>query len=87
MIGQDGRFVYVAGPDGKAEARKVTVARIADGWAVIADGLKAGEKVVVDGQSRLTPGARMAPREPGQRAGQGNGDGQKASGKPPGTGS
>lgn len=88
LIGQDGRFVYVAGPDGKAEARKVTVARIADGWAVISDGLKADEKVVVDGQSRLTPGARMTPREPNNRgAGQGAGDGQKASGKPPGTGS
>lgn len=82
LMGQDGRFAYVAGPDGKAEARKVTVSRIADGWAVIADGLKAGEKVVVDGQSRLTPGARMAPREPAGGAG-GAGD----SAKPPGTGS
>lgn len=82
LIGQDGRFVYVAGADGKAEARKVTVARVADGWAVIAEGLQAGEKVVVDGQSRLTPGARMAPREPAAGAG-GAGD----SGKPPGTGS
>ncbi|HRJ59900.1 MAG TPA: efflux RND transporter periplasmic adaptor subunit [Azospirillaceae bacterium] len=83
LIGQDGRFVYVAGPDGKAEARKVAVARIADGWAVIADGLQAGEKVVVDGQSRLTPGARMAPREPIQGPGGGAGEGAK----PPGTGS
>lgn len=82
LMGQDGRFAYVAGPDGKAEARKVTVSRIADGWAVIADGLKAGEKVVVDGQSRLTPGARMVPREPAAGAG-GAGD----SAKPPGTGS
>lgn len=82
LMGQDGRFAYVAGPDGKAEARKVIVSRIADGWAVIADGLKAGEKVVVDGQSRLTPGARLAPREVTPGTG-----GDANSAKPPGTGS
>lgn len=85
LMGQDGRFAYVVGPDGKAEARKVTVSRIADGWAVIADGLKAGEKVVVDGQSRLTPGARIAPRDGGDGPAQGGQTGVAA--KPPGTGS
>lgn len=87
LMGQDGRFVYVAGPDGKAEARKVEVTRISDGWAVIADGLKAGEKVVVDGQSRVTPGARIAAREPEQGGAQGAGGQQGGGGKPPGTGS
>lgn len=87
LMGQDGRFAYVAGPDGKAEARKVTVSRIADGWAVISDGLKAGEKVVVDGQSRLTPGARIASREPGQGSDQGTGGASAGGAKAPGTGS
>lgn len=85
LMGQDGRFAYVAGADGKAEARKLSVARIADGWAVIADGLKAGEKVVVDGQSRLTPGARIAPRDGSDGPAPGGQTGVAA--KPPGTGS
>ena len=40
--------------------RPVTVAQISDGQALIDSGLKANEKVVVDGQYKLPPGTRVA---------------------------
>jgi multidrug efflux system membrane fusion protein len=43
----------------KAKQRPVKVARTVDSVAVIASGLSEGERVIVDGQSRLTPGARI----------------------------
>lgn len=61
--GPDGAFVFVATGEGKAEVRKVELALARGGVAVIAAGLKAGETVVTDGQSRLTKGARLQVRE------------------------
>lgn len=57
--GQEGQFVYVIKPDLTVEARKVIVARVNDESAVIREGLKGGEKIVIDGQSRLGPGAKV----------------------------
>jgi len=57
--GQDGAFLFVVQDDGGAVTRKVTVRASQKGVAVIADGLKAGETVVTDGQLRLTPGAKI----------------------------
>src|SRR5215813_5144064 len=54
--GQNGPYVYVISPDGKAHVRPVTVAQISEGQALIDAGLKANETVVVDGQYRLTEG-------------------------------
>ncbi|HEY0837447.1 MAG TPA: efflux RND transporter periplasmic adaptor subunit [Azospirillum sp.] len=65
QTGQEGRFVYVVKPDNTVEMRTVAVARTHEGLSVIAGGLKAGERVVVDGQSRLYPGAPVADRGPG----------------------
>jgi membrane fusion protein, multidrug efflux system len=41
------------------ERRDVEVATVQDGIAVISRGLAAGEKIVVEGQYRLTQGARV----------------------------
>jgi len=60
--GQKGQYVYLVGPDQKAELRPVTVAFEADGEAVIEAGLAGGETVVVEGQLRLAPGVKMAPK-------------------------
>jgi multidrug efflux system membrane fusion protein len=60
QAGQEGQFVYVIKPDQTVEARKVVVARINDDTAVIREGLKGGEKIVIDGQSRLGPGSKVA---------------------------
>ena len=78
MTGQDGRFVFVVNDENKAEVRKVAVPRTDNGTAVIAAGLKPGEKVVTDGQSRLIPGSAVVIRGSGQ--GQGQGQGGKAPG-------
>lgn len=57
--GQDGTYVYVVKPDLHAEQRRIEVARLIDGNAVIETGLVAGETVVLDGQSRVEDGAAL----------------------------
>ena len=59
--GPSGHYAYVIKPDNTVERRSVEVASIQDGIAVITKGLAANEQVVVDGQFRLTEGARVNP--------------------------
>jgi multidrug efflux system membrane fusion protein len=59
QTGQKGPYVFVVKPDLTVEDRMVTVARAMNGETVVSAGLKAGERVVTDGQLRLTPGARI----------------------------
>jgi membrane fusion protein, multidrug efflux system len=56
---QQGTYVYTGDASLHATQRPVKVARTVDSLSVIASGLVAGERVIVDGQSRLTPGARI----------------------------
>jgi membrane fusion protein, multidrug efflux system len=65
----DGLFVYVAKPDGTVESRAVTIGLDNGQLALIKDGLQAGEQVVVDGQYRLQPGARILARDTEQPPG------------------
>lgn len=58
--GPQGTFAYVIRPDATVEARSIKVAQIADNVALIDDGLQPGDRVVVDGQYKLQPGARVA---------------------------
>jgi multidrug efflux system membrane fusion protein len=60
--GQDGTHVFVVLPDSTVELREVRIARSRQGESVIAEGVSAGDRVVVEGQLRLTPGARVEPR-------------------------
>lgn len=53
--GPRGTYVFIVQPDFKVAIRDVSVERTAGADAVIAKGLQAGEKVVIDGASRLTP--------------------------------
>src|SRR4030095_4822738 len=57
-VGQRGSQVFVI-KDNKAELRPVTVRRTAGNESIIDSGVKAGEKVVTNGQSRLVPGASV----------------------------
>jgi membrane fusion protein, multidrug efflux system len=57
--GQKGSFVFVVKPDLTVEARPVEVARTRGTLSVVAKGLQAGERVVTDGQLRLSPGATV----------------------------
>jgi multidrug efflux system membrane fusion protein len=65
--GPDGSYVFVVKPDGRAEQRGVEVARSIDGEAVVSKGLRAGENVVTDGQSRLADGTRVKVVASGQQ--------------------
>lgn len=56
QVGQDGLFVFVVTPDNKAEMRKVTVTGSDADKSAVTAGLSPGERVVVDGQHRLSPG-------------------------------
>jgi multidrug efflux system membrane fusion protein len=62
--GSTGQYVYVIKSDNTVERRDIEVAAVQDGIAVVTKGLELGEKVVVDGQYRLTNGARVK-AEPG----------------------
>jgi multidrug efflux system membrane fusion protein len=58
--GPNGAYVYVINPDGTVSVQPVKVAQVSGGQALIDSGLTANEQVVVDGQSRLQPGTRVA---------------------------
>lgn len=57
--GQKGDSVYVVKPDLTVEYRLVTVDREFKGYSLITQGLTPGEKVVTDGQLRLTNSAKI----------------------------
>ena len=61
---QQGMITWVIGPDNKVAPRTVTVERIVGQTAYLSDGVKAGERVVTDGQIRLAPGAAVNVEEP-----------------------
>ncbi len=61
--GPDGPYAFVIKADMSVEIRKVKVNQIAEGVALIDDGLKPGEKVVVEGQYRLQAGTKVKPAQ------------------------
>lgn len=63
QTGPRGTFVFVVAPEMTAQVREVKVDRTEGGDTVIAAGLEAGETVIVGGQLRVTPGAKVAPRQ------------------------
>ncbi|MBZ9873153.1 efflux RND transporter periplasmic adaptor subunit [Mesorhizobium sp. BR1-1-9] len=56
---QKGPFVYVVKPDNTVEMRPVQVALTEGQNSAISNGLKSGEKVVIEGQTRLKNGAAV----------------------------
>jgi len=65
LEGPQGKFVYVVGDKGVAEARPVQAGEWSGGgdW-IITDGLKEGERVIVDGVMKLGPGAPVRIAQP-----------------------
>jgi multidrug efflux system membrane fusion protein len=63
--GPRGSYVFVVKADDTVDLRPVRVGRSEGGEALIAEGLAAGERVVTDGASRLTRGARVSVKSPG----------------------
>jgi membrane fusion protein, multidrug efflux system len=80
--GQQGSYAYVVKPDTTVEVRPLVVARTWRDWIVVRDGVKPGEIVVVDGQIRLSDGARASIRTPGVpgKGGPGGAGGRAAGG-------
>ena len=60
--GPEGQYVFVIKADMTAEVRKVEIGREEGAYTVIGKGLEAGETVVISGQLRVTPGAKVAPK-------------------------
>jgi multidrug efflux system membrane fusion protein len=61
--GPSGTFVYVVDAESKAAVRPIKVAMLDDTRAVISDGLKADERVVTTGFTRLSNGTRVNVQE------------------------
>ena len=64
-VGQRGSQVYVVKEDASAELRPVETGRTVAQETVILSGVKEGEKVVTNGQSRLLPGAKVVEKPTG----------------------
>ena len=60
---QSKKFVLVIGEGNKAEYREVQLGAPVAGLRVVTSGLKAGERIVVNGLQRVRPGAVVAPQE------------------------
>ncbi|MTJ82795.1 MAG: efflux RND transporter periplasmic adaptor subunit [Telmatospirillum sp.] len=72
--GPNGTFAFVVRDDSTVEVRLLKVSETTEGQAVIADGLKDGDRVVIEGQYRLQQGSHVAATEP---AGAGSGGREK----------
>jgi membrane fusion protein (multidrug efflux system) len=60
---QSARVVYVVGSDNKVQLRSVTLGdRVGEDF-IVTEGIKAGEKIVVEGVAKVRPGALVAPAE------------------------
>ncbi len=68
MQGASGYFVYVVKPDNTVSRRNVEVTDMQEGTAVIKDGLKVGDRIVVDGQYRLIDGSHIKADTPKPQA-------------------
>ena len=58
--GPDGLYVYVVEPDATVASQPVAIGYQTDKLALVTSGLAGGETVVVDGQSRLQAGTKVA---------------------------
>jgi len=59
---QDRRYVLVVGADNKIEYRALTTGPVVDGLRVVREGLKGGERIVVNGLQRVRPGMQITPK-------------------------
>jgi multidrug efflux system membrane fusion protein len=80
--GPNGYYTYLVGDDGKAVMKDIKINQIADGRAVIDDGIKAGDRVVVSGQYRLQDGSKLAINDQTPRTRQAAEDNRRANAAP-----
>ncbi|MGH7003802.1 MAG: efflux RND transporter periplasmic adaptor subunit, partial [Alphaproteobacteria bacterium] len=65
QVGQSGQYVFVVKADNTVELRTVRTGVRTSRDVVVEEGLRVGERVVVEGQLRLRPGTRVTVRPPG----------------------
>ena len=53
LTDQDRKYVYVVDKDGKAQRQDITLGRNADGLRIVQQGLKAGDRVIIDGVQKV----------------------------------
>ncbi|MEO3741513.1 RND family efflux transporter, MFP subunit [Kosakonia oryzendophytica] len=53
LTDQDRKYVYIVDKDGKAQRRDITPGRLAAGLRIVQQGLKPGDKVIVDGLQKV----------------------------------
>lgn len=81
LEGPKGKFVYVVNAESKVEPRPVEVGEWAgDAW-IVNSGLKAGDRVVVDGLMKIGPGAPVRVADPTAPKGAGNSTAPKGAGE------
>jgi membrane fusion protein, multidrug efflux system len=66
---QNKKYVMVVKPDNTTEYREITVGTKSDGLRVVTSGLKAKERIVVNGLQRIRPGTLVAPEMVSMSAG------------------
>ena len=59
LNGQQGEYVYVVRANSTAESRPVKVAGAYQNFTMISEGLRTGERVIVNGHLRVSPDARV----------------------------
>ncbi len=67
QLSAKGSFVYVVKQDESAELRPVTVGQRHGDLVVVSQGLKEGERVVINGQLGVTPGGKVQTAAPGSK--------------------
>jgi multidrug efflux system membrane fusion protein len=73
QIGQQGEYVYVVTPESTAESRLVKTSGTYQDLTLVSDGLKAGEQVIVNGQLRVAPNAKVVVQSTTSNAGAASG--------------
>jgi multidrug efflux system membrane fusion protein len=64
LTDQDRRYVYVVGDKSSAERRDVTLGAHVEGLVVVESGLRAGDKVIVNGMRKIFfPGQPVKPHD------------------------
>jgi RND family efflux transporter MFP subunit len=59
---QAGSIVYTVKPDDVVESRRVKLGLLHEGWREIAEGVAAGERVIVEGMQKARPGQKVVAR-------------------------
>ena len=78
---QGQKFVYVVDDKNEVAFRAIKLGASHDGLRVIAEGLKAGERLIIDGMQRVRPGSVVDPKPRDMRSRPGDAAGEKAAEK------